>query len=156
MIWLLCVCAEFPPGAHRHPDDGVHRRDGERGEGDVLHQQVLHSRTIERRRTHPGAALRHRGCNHHLDQQGTRIHKHREMLSPRAKLSLKPFTKVAFYRFTLLTLFSGFSRHSSSWKVCQFLIPPQFVRNLICLQEEKMEKLAPCTCDNAREIPSLC
>lgn len=64
-------CAEFPPGAHRHPDDGVHGRDGECGEGDVLHQQVFHSWTIEQRQTHPGAALWHRGCNHHLDQQGT-------------------------------------------------------------------------------------
>lgn len=66
-LTLLCVSTEFPPGAHRHPDDGVHSGDGERGEGDVLHQQVLLGRTLTQWRTHPGAALRHRGCNHHLD-----------------------------------------------------------------------------------------
>lgn len=38
---LLCVCTEFPSGAYRHADDGLHGGDGECGEGDVLHQQVL-------------------------------------------------------------------------------------------------------------------
>lgn len=37
---LNFLSAEFPSGTHRYPDDGVHGGDGERGEGDVLHQQI--------------------------------------------------------------------------------------------------------------------
>lgn len=61
---------ELPPGSHRHADDGVHGGDGQRGEDDVLHQQVLHRWTHAWRQTRPGAALWHRGHSHHLDQQG--------------------------------------------------------------------------------------
>lgn len=67
---------EFPPGAHRHADDGLYCGDGERGEGDVLHQQVLHRWTLTRRQTRPGAAVWHRGRSHHLDQQGMLAHGH--------------------------------------------------------------------------------
>lgn len=62
--------AELPLGAHRHTDDGVHGGDDERGEGDVLHRQIHVRWAAAQRGTPPGAALRHRGCHRHLDQQG--------------------------------------------------------------------------------------
>lgn len=66
---LFCVLTvpECSPGNDRHPDDGVHGGDGERGEGDGLHSSVL----AQRRRA--GNALRHRGRSHHLAQQGEQL-----------------------------------------------------------------------------------
>ena len=61
---VLGLSPERSPGHDRHPHDGLHRGDGQRGEGGRLRAAVLSLLPGHR------PALRHRGCRHVLDQQG--------------------------------------------------------------------------------------